>query len=203
MEIHELPSKVYCKWMDSLGRWGRMGVQGDGSCFFHSLCSLRNEDGYLLKTPSEQRDIAYSFRCNLKNHFTSEAYHRAALNHPEKDTYEKKLKAFCTPKTWADETMIRFASKTLNMNLIFVDMMNGHAYCGVHGVETVEGIHDLERVKQVTGIIAWVEHRHFEPIVRIDSLNDKEGQITTLFSTKEDKHTVYKIMTEYVQGCSV
>lgn len=203
MEIHDLPSKIYCKWMASLGRWGRIGVQGDGSCFFHSVCALRNESNYLFRTPSEQRDIAYSFRCSLKSQFTLEAYHSAGLHHPDKDTYEKKLNAFCTPKTWADEVMIRFASKMLNMNLIFIDMLNGQAYCGVHGIETLQNMHNLGRIDQNTGIVAWVEHRHFEPIIRIDSVNDTEGLITTLFNTKEDKETIFRIMSEYVDGCKI
>jgi hypothetical protein len=203
MEIHELPSKVYCSWMHGIGRWARMGVQGDGSCFFHSVCALKNENDYLFKSPSEQRDIAYAFRCDLKKHFTREAFHKAALHHPDNDNYEQKKRDFCVPKTWADETMIRFASKTLNLNLIFIDMLNGHAYCGVHGIETLEGLRHLDTVKQKTGLIAWIEHRHFEPIIRIDDVNEKEGKITTLFSTHEDKEVVYKIMSEYVQGCKI
>jgi hypothetical protein len=178
-----------------------MGVQGDGSCFFHSVCALLNEKNYLFKNEDEQKEIAYALRCSMKQSFTREAYHRAALHHPEKDTYEQKLKAFCTPKVWADETMIRFASKILNINLIFIDMMNGHAYCGVHGIETIEGLHELDRVKQPTGVVAWIEHRHFEPIIKINKVGETEGQITTLFRGDTDKHVIYSIMSEYVQGC--
>ena len=203
MEIRELPPKVYCKWMSTLGLWARMGVQGDGSCFFHSICALRNENNYVFKSPAEQRDIAYGFRCSLKDKFTLEAYHSAALHHPEKENFEQKSKDFCTPKTWADETMIRFASRALNMNLIFLDLMNGQAYCGVHGIETLEGLKHLDTVKQQTGIVAWIQHRHFEPIVRVDELNEKTGIITTLFDTETDKTAVYTIMAEYVKGCSV
>jgi hypothetical protein len=56
----------------------------------------------------------------------------------------------------------------------------------------------------MTGIVAWVDHRHFEPIVRIDDA--KKGLITTLFSPSTSTHdakVVKQIMDLYAGGCSL
>ena len=63
---------------------------------------------------------------------------------------------------------------------------------------------DLSDVTQPTGIVAWINHAHFEPIVRID--NPKTGEITTLFEpskSKEDEKFVRMLMGRYASGCKI
>lgn len=198
MRIEELHPSIYCSWMVGHGKFARMGVQGDGSCFFHSVCAMTNRKGYIHKTPPQQKDIAYEFRCDFGKKFTAEEYKR--LSKPDSKSEGEYADGFCSPKVWADEFMINIVSKALNLNLIFLDLRNGKAYCGVHGQETL----DKEIPKQNTGIVAWVDHRHFEPIVRIDDA--EKGIITTLFSpstSKEDAKIVRKIMDKYSKGCAI
>lgn len=203
MQVHELEPSVTCAWMAGRGRFGRMGVQGDGSCFFHSVCALTNRDNYLFQPASKQRDIAYSFRCAFTDRFTRREYekHSAVSTAPKEFVEERD--GFCSPTVWADEVMIRHAASVLDINLIFLDLSSGRAYCGVHGTETLTA-GTLDKVKQPTGIIAWVDRRHFEPIVRIDSADD--GLITTLFepaADAADADLVEQVMGTYAESCSL
>ena len=206
MQVHELNPSVFCRWMSGNGRFGRMGVQGDGSCFFHSVCALTNRDGYLFHTPKRQQEIAYEFRCQFSKRFTKAEYESLSSKSRSPKDFEDEHDGFCSPEVWADEVMIRFASKALNLNLIFLDLDNGRAYCGVHGEATVAGMQsgDMASVAQPTGIVAWVDHRHFEPIVRIDDA--ERGLITTLFEpakSERDAQLVQRIMDTYASACAL
>jgi hypothetical protein len=196
MRIEELHPSIYCSWMIDNGTFARMGVIGDGSCFFHSVCALTNRQDYLHQNESKQKDIAYAFRCDFGKKFTEEEYKR--LSKPSTQPKDHYDDGFCSPKVWADELMINVVSKALNLNLIFLDLRNGKAYCGVHGKESLESKNPIQK----TGIVAWVDHRHFEPIVRVDDA--KKGLITTLFSpstSAADAKVVKQIMDLYAGGC--
>lgn len=213
MEIHELPSTLVCKWMEGRGKFGRIGVQGDGSCFFHSVCSILNLNDYLFASKTEQRKIAYTFRCDFSKHFTLSEYshflHKSKSKSnsptlPNVDEFQKKNDDFCVPKTWADEIMIRYASKATDINIIFLDLESGKAYCGVHGEEAEREQKEMKSVTQKTGIIAWVKHSHFEPVVRIDDAEN--GIITTLFepeNNEEDSELVNFLMNTYSSSCDL
>lgn len=56
MRVHVLNPGIFCEWMLGNGRFGRMGVQGDGSCFFHSVCAITNRSDYLFQSSKRQRD---------------------------------------------------------------------------------------------------------------------------------------------------
>jgi hypothetical protein len=196
MKVVEIHPSIYCSWMKGIGTFARMGVIGDGSCFFHSVCALTNRNDYLHQTSARQKEIAYAFRCDFGKKFTQEEYR--ILSKPMSKTEEEYADGFCSPKVWADELMINVVSKNLDLNLIFLDLKNGKAYCGVHGKESLE----KTVPKQMTGIVAWVNHSHFEPIVRIDDAS--KGLITTLFSpstSATDAKVVKQIMDLYDSGC--
>jgi len=190
--IKEIDGNLKCKWMRD-NRFGRMGVQGDGSCFFHSVCVILNLNDYVHKTPKEQRDIAYEFRCKFSTLMSAEEF--KLLGGQSKGT-----EGFCSVKVWADEKMIKIASSILNMNLIFFDLSDDSVYCGVHGKAS-----ETKNVLQKTGLIAWVGNRdHFEPIVRIDDADS--GIITTCFEplkSELDKKIVNEIMKQYFQSCKI
>lgn len=203
MQVRELAASVAGTWMDGRGRFGRMGVQGDGSCFFHSVCALTNTDNYLFQPAAKQRDIAYAFRCAFTDRFTRREYDRQSALSAAPKAFHEERDSFCKPAVWADEVMIRHAASVLDINLIFLDLSSGRAYCGVHGQETLTA-GTLDKVKQPTGLIAWVERRHFEPIVRIDSAD--EGLITTLFepaADPADAELVEQIMGTYADSCAL
>jgi hypothetical protein len=57
------------------GRWARVGVIGEGSCFFHSICFVTNRDNYVNKNEKDQMAIAATFRCHtFKEKFTEASY---------------------------------------------------------------------------------------------------------------------------------
>lgn len=204
MQINEVPQSLACKWMVGLGRFARMGVQGDGSCFFHSVCSITNLNGYLFASESKQRSIAYDFRCAFAKRFTKDEYAQLSIKSSSPKSFAEEHDGFCSPKVWADEVMIRHASKALDINLIFIDLQNDTAYCGVHGERALEAEKRGEQIMQKTGIVAWVGHRHFEPIVRVDDAEN--GIITTLFEpaeNEEDAKIVQAIMKTYKESCDL
>jgi hypothetical protein len=204
MQIREVAPSLSCKWMVGLGRFARMGVLGDGSCFFHSVCSITNLNGYLFASESKQRSIAYEFRCAFAKRFTKEEYVALSRKSVSPKSYNEEHDGFCSPKVWADEVMIRHASKALDINLIFIDLENDTAYCGVHGETADEQLAAGEKIMQKTGIVAWVGHRHFEPIIRVDDAEN--GIITTLFEpseNKEDESVVQAIMNTYKRSCDL
>lgn len=203
MEVIELEPKLACKWMAGRGRFARMGVQGDGSCFFHSVCAIMNTDNYLHATELEQRDIAYAFRCKFAKRFSRAQYAELSAKSSGAKSFAEEHDGFCAPEVWADEVMIRYASRALDINLIFLDLENGRAYCGVHG-DAAEAEMASGAVSQATGLVAWVDHRHFEPIVRVDDA--AEGLITTLFEpahSEEDADLVEQVMKTYAKGCAI
>jgi len=199
MRVEELHSKLSCSWMKGKGRFARMGVQGDGSCFFHSVCALTNLDGYLAASPSKQKSIAYKFRCDFSTKFSKNEYERLSAKSSSPKSYDEEHDGFCSPKVWADEVMIRHASKVLDLNLIFLDLENDKAYCGVHGEDAEGDMKRNVRIRQKTALIAWVGRRHFEPIVRVD--NAEEGLLTTVFDPKEDSELINSIMGTYKDEC--
>jgi len=204
MIIEEIHPDIHCNWMIGQGRYARMGVLGDGSCFFHSVCAITNRNNYLLQNEENQKKIAYEFRCDFGKVFSKEQYDLLSAKSRSPKTFQKEKDGFCSPKVWADEVMIRFASKVLGINLIFLDLKNKKAYCGVHQDETIDAVLDNEKIMQSTGIVAWVNHMHFEPIVRIDDA--EKGIITTLFEpskSKEDEEAVRSFMKFYNKQCKI
>lgn len=201
--VHQLNHKIGCEWMGEHGIFGRMGVQGDGSCFFHSVCAMTNRNNYLYVDSHKQKDIAYEFRCDFRNKFTQEDYNTLSQSKKEEKNFEEVKDGFCVTTTWADEMMINFASKVLNLNLIFMDLSEKKAYCGVHGKDTIDSVQKNKKVTQCMGIVAWVGKVHFEPIVRID--NADEGRITTLFdpSIKKDADFIHGLVSNYIEKCDV
>lgn len=204
-QVVELPPEF--KEYLGCGRFGRIGVAGDGSCFFHSICALLHEKNYLNEPPSVQATIAHNFRCRFSKTFKkNDMIHGKRGSNDE--SYEDLRKGFCVPSKWANETMINHASKVLNINLIFLDLTNGLAYCGVHGSESLRGsrTRSVNAVKQPTAVFSWVTRSHFEPIVRIESKDPGEPVVlTTLFEpskSEEDANTVEILMAAYDRGCS-
>lgn len=203
MEIHELNDELFCKWMNEHGRFARMGVQGDGSCFFHSVCAMLNYNNYLFLNEKKQRDVAYAYRCGFAKKFTDAEYAIFSKKSNSPKSFKQEKDGFCSPKVWADEVMIRHASKVLNINLIFIDLRRNKAYCGVHGEKTVEELSAGSLLSQSTGIVAWINNTHFEPIVRVeDSLT---GEITTLFdpSIPKDASFIQSLMKKYQRDCRI
>lgn len=202
--VQELPEKITSRYFPGCGRMARMGVHGDGSCFFHSVCAILNYKNYNFLTGPKQKEVAYEFRCDFSKKFTPEEYEGLTHKKFTDSEFSKKNESFCVVTTWADEVMIKFASKVLDMNIIFVNFDTNTAFCGVHDSETMNAaaFHESGPIKP-TGIIAWVKRSHFEPIFRIDEIRKDTVTFTTLFDAEHDKTLIQTLMSEYAIGCKI
>jgi hypothetical protein len=192
--VYELDRTTCKRWFGDTGRYGRVGTIGEGSCFFHSLCFAMNKDGYPALTESDKKKLVHAWRCKtFGDACTKEAFKKHSKNQTEAafKTFKKKL---CNPTTWADETMIRFASELTDTNIVFLDLRNKETYCGLHHDKVLHGTAD----PVPTIVVAWVNREHFEPIVRIA---DASGTLHTMFDT--DDSMVRHLMGAYKSKCEL
>lgn len=211
--VYELDTVVAKQWFGDTGRYARMGVEGDGSCFYHSVCAVLNIDNYLHAAKAKQQDIAHAFRCKFQNAFTKQEYVHLAAGTATGKTYEGTKEALCSPTVWADEVMIKYAARVLGMNLVFLDLSRGTLYCGVHGSETLRSASPKRRGRdvslprtpqQATAVIAWVSKMHFEPIVRLEKVETTRTLVRGLFEpakNKMDQAMVQHLMAAYTARC--
>jgi hypothetical protein len=137
--FQELPPALCRQWFGAGGgRYVRMGVDGRGSCFFHSACAILNVDGYMFKSDAQRRAIAERFRCSFAREWTQDAWARLRGETGSRKAFERASGDFCAPHVWADELAIRFASEILDANLVFLDARRGELYCGVHSAGALE-----------------------------------------------------------------
>lgn len=140
-DARELPTDVVQRYLaDDGSRFARIGVAGDGSCFYHSVCVILNKDGYLSKSPREQARIAHAFRCDFQADFDTRAFEYFSADARTGKTFAATRAAMCSPAVWADEVMIKHAAAVLDMNLMFMDTSHGTMYCGVHGGDTLDAV---------------------------------------------------------------
>jgi hypothetical protein len=205
--VYELAPELTQRFLGS-GRFARMGVIGDGSCFYHSVCSVLDLDSYRSASRERQQSIAASFRCKFTERLTQLEFKSLAAGTATGKTFQATREALCSPRVWADEIMIKLASRVLNMNLVFLDLGSETLYCGVHGPETLAAHRrnaDAQRQRQgqapapafvptsvpasalasaphvpmqPTAVIVWVGREHFEPLVRVDGVDARTGAVT-------------------------
>lgn len=212
---HELARDVVRKWFGDSGRYARLGVAGDGSCFYHSVCAILNTKDYLHASAARQAEIAHEFRCDFQRRFDESTYDYLAAGLDTGKSFASTRVAMCSPKVWADEVMIKHAAGVLGINLIFVNMARDTLYCGVHGAPTLRATSPPKRGRgaasgggtklQPTGVIAWVNKMHFEPIVRLEEVDaDGGAAVRGLFTPAtdaQDAAMVTHLMTAYTAQC--
>lgn len=174
--------------------FGRLGVHGDGTCFFHSLCAALNTDDYLHRTQKEQQQIGHDYRCDFTKYITEERWDKFKRKRDVQDSLslDEVKEHFCNNKHWADETMIKFVSDVLKLNIIFIDTDKYKVYCGVRG-------HKLEPLV----VVLWINKSHFEPMFRIldHRLDNKELQVQFKFNISKDKDVIDLLMSTYSMQC--
>ncbi len=186
-------------------RFVRIGVQGEGSCFFHSFLYATSKD-YVNETKAGQRDMAYKFRCSFGKKLTRDKLKDIIKKSKGKSpaSLEEVKEALCDPKVWADETIIRWVSESLDMNLLFLDLEKKSMYCGVHLDAATD---DMDATKLPTTIIfSWVNHSHFEPLGLLLDSNDKIARLQCVYEpskSKRDAAIVQAIMTHYKMKCKI
>ena len=176
----------------------RMGVHGDGSCAYHSICAALNLEEYNSCTDKRQKEIAYGFRCSFRDGLTQDKL-RAILQKSKSKSpvkLEAVEQALCNPKTWADETALRIVGDSLGINMIFVDTMKNKVYCGVH--------HDKALTHLVpTMVILWIGHAHFEPLALIIKVREHVVDTKILLDPKNERDARYirALMARYLKQC--
>lgn len=159
------------------------GVDGSGSCFFHSIMVAMNPYNFRNRSVRTQKKLAEEFRCKAKDIDTPVF---RALSKAQKADYVKRL---CEPKTWAENVMISHTRDLLGLNLVFLnDQCGFNVYCGIAGDP-----------KEPMVIVRWVSKSHFEPIVR----RNADGSLQGLFDPSEasDKGVVDSVMKQVRAQC--
>ena len=201
--LYELPAEVCKRWFNG-HRFGRIGTIGDGSCFFHSVCLGLNIGSY---RNGERQKIAWALRKVLSDSFQKKNFDEisATLVGKNSKSFEDIKKAMKNPKTWAEEIMIKWCSRFLKANIIFLNLSNNSnvPYCGVHDIMTLEEVKRCIRPELPTVIVAWVNSSHFELICRIDKVTSKDVSLRTAFDPNNvaDLETIENLMKSYRSHC--
>lgn len=198
-EVELLPKALQTKYFagcDDDVLFARYGVHGDGTCFFHSLCAARNTANYLQLSCEDQQAVGQRFRCKFTDHITPERWSRflKLRNISDAVSADEARANFCDSKFWADETMIKYVSEVLKVNLMFIDVATGKIYCGVRG-----------RDDEPLVIILWIDHSHFEPVfcVRGAALSSNKLAAQFAFDMRTDADVVRAIFKNYEAQCGV
>jgi hypothetical protein len=197
-EAKPLPVRLEEKMFGQDDRFlfGRLGVHGDGTCFFHSLCAALNEERYLYRDSPTQQDIGHRFRSKFTQNITPERWDTFKRENKVQNavTIDKLVTQFHDDQHWADETMIKLVSDVLELNILFIDMDKSKMYCGVRGEKDEPLI-----------VILWVNHSHFEPMFRILDEDIQSHKLLTQFKfslfDKQDKEVVDIMMSNYNAQC--
>ena len=120
---------------------------------------------------------------------------KSSLNLTEEELRTK----FCTLETWADQPMIEFVSRELELNILFYNVDTRQMFCGVHGKKS-----------QRTILIAWVSQQHFEPMCSISSFTKHDNafkDVTLKFvfnaDNAEDKEFLDDLFGHYESSCEM
>ena len=155
----------------------RYGVHDDGSCFFHTVCCALNTSNCQNKSGSSRQRIGHQFRRMIQHKLTEENWATVWSKRKVRDkgllpNVAKVRSMLGNTKTWADVYMIFLTMDMSDLNLIFFDAASDQVYCGVRG---------LNAANQRTLLVLWINHAHFEPIVRLDG----DEKPTFLFNTED------------------
>ena len=206
--LFELSKEVVDKWFEN-GRYGRIGTIGDGSCFFHSICKSLNLNDYMSCSSEKRKKISGALRQHLSETFNEDDFNEIekTLVGRNKLSFQSIKTKMAEPKTWAEEIMIKWTSKVLKANIIFLNLGDNenNMFCGVHDIQTLKDIKTCKEPTKLTVIVAWIGHEHFELIVRIDEIDDTEVSIRRAFNPEHtrDLDTITNIMRSYKNKCSL
>lgn len=188
-----LPPDIQREYFGGDPSFIRYGVAGDGTCFFHSVCAARNTNNYLSASSADQRRTGRKFRCAFTDHLTDQRWAQFLKQRKIESgaSAEEARKHFCDNKHWADETMIRYVSDVLKMNIVFIDVTTGNIYCGVRGHK-----------KEPLVIILWIDRSHFEPVARVRAVEDEKVAVQLVFDADDDAEVVDRLMRHYKAQCA-
>lgn len=161
-DIHRLGEKLNSFFPENV-TMARMGVDDDGSCYYHSLACGLNFDEY--HNTAKPKRIAHGH--TLRKMFEESVTPTTWLNYwngqgvSTKQVPDLKMikKQMSKTKTWANVYSIMFTMHMLNLNLVVFDQTSGEIYCGTHNPSNMDN----------TIFICWIQHSHFEPILQVST----------------------------------
>jgi hypothetical protein len=207
-ELFEFDQSIVRRWFRE-GRYGRVGTIGDGSCFFHAVCKALDLKDYADGDSTTKKKIAHKFRAGLSKRFTQTDYDTIleTVVSSKPKSYEDIKRMLTEPATWAEEIMIKWSSKVLGCNIVFLNLGDNvnNMYCGVHDKKSADALKRCEDPDVPTIVIAWIDHSHFELVVRIDEISEKEVKVRKAFDPKysEDLQTIRNVMMAYTTKCKI
>jgi hypothetical protein len=164
--IKPLDAKLMNKYFKGLNM-ASLDVNGDGSCFFHSLAALLNIHHFSKRTFVEQKQIGHRLRRKVYTHLLErgkpgwkrfwtivEKYGQYDVTNVP--TYEEIKEKFANTSAWAESSMIVYSLTKLRVNFIFFDEKQSTVYPSVI---------DISKHRRPLVMILWKNHVHFEPIV--------------------------------------
>lgn len=179
-----------------IGSVVRGGVAGDGSCFFHSAAAAINLDGYLTRSKRHAQRIGQKFRKTFARHMRESEWEalRKASPHNFRKSFHDVKKSFHVTTEWAEETMIKYVSKKLGINIVFIDSTSNKFYCFIHG----------DRWQEPTIIIMWVDHSHFEPVFLVRETRDGLVALDGVMchDCKRDAQVVSDLDAAFTEQCN-
>ena len=155
-----LPEPLHSNFFGS--GFARYGVHDDGSCFFHTVCSALDISGCRSKSTAARQRIGHQFRRMIQKKVSDENWDNIWKRRKVHDSQllpkaEKVRQMLGNTATWADVYMIFVTMDLLDLNMVFFDASSDQVYCGVRG---------LDHSNQTTLLVLWINHSHFEPIIR-------------------------------------
>lgn len=165
----------------------RIGVPGEGSCFYHSVACATFPTEWFAAEPVERAKIGYRIRNMLSALLTSTAWKRFLSQHENLPDLIKDHRAMRRllddKKAWAEISAIQFLMSALRTSIIFVDTETNRLYCGAVGSENAPS----------HLVLLWVNRSHFETLALITP----EGKMQTCFSP--DHPFIQRIRHLYTQ----
>ena len=197
-KLRPLPAHLHAHLFPSLAPADvrRFGVHGDGTCFFHSLAAAINFNDYVSLTQAERQELGQSFRCSFKDTMDTALWDKlmGKTPHNMKKSFREVKASFCRSKEWAEETMIKYTSEHLHLNIVFIDGTSGMFYCQVAG----------DPRKQDTVVMMWVQHSHFEPVLFVRETCDNHVHVfgRLRHNDAQDAAIITHIMTQFDTMCA-
>ena len=222
-ETQELSDRLRQKLFPTLPQsWKlmRVGVEGDGSCYYHSLAALTNFNSSMEKLFLKQHGPRFGLTLRKMAHLSLDEQNwnsfwtsRNITHFPSFQKIDMELK---NNSTWADLFACVYVFSLCNVDVVFIDMETEQKYCGPTGArdacrKCTNPVKQNENIPNGDGkiaAIAWVKHSHFEPIViykenvspvglqhKATFVND--AAIISLFSGKMRK----MILEDYDKDC--
>ncbi len=191
----QLPTHVHRRFFPGFAphEVQRMGVHGDGSCFFHSLAAATNYEQYLQQPVAARQERGQTFRCDFTDKMDEGTWATVAtktphnLHHPLPSVKDN----LCKPHVWAEETMIKLASTVMGLNAVFIDARKNKFYCQVRG----------DPAHEDTVVMMWVDHAHFEPILFVRRQCEDHVHLDGLLRCGDDASKVATIMQQFEAQC--